>query len=64
MPEELVVPFSGGSSLEGNFTAPYGGMSLDFTYMDRIVDFHEAEYATFYSTRLMSPSRTRGPTRG
>lgn len=38
------VPFSGGTSLEGNFSAPYGGVSLDITYMDQIVDFHEAEY--------------------
>lgn len=41
---EPAVPFSGGTSLEGNFSAPYGGMSLDFTFMDQIVDFHEAEY--------------------
>jgi hypothetical protein len=39
------VPFSGGTSLEGNFAAPYGGMSIDFTHMDRVLDFHEDEYA-------------------
>ncbi|KAI9785650.1 MAG: hypothetical protein M1816_008273 [Peltula sp. TS41687] len=39
-----MIPFSGGTSLEGNFSAPYGGVSLDFTFMDQIVDFHEAEY--------------------
>ena len=38
-----LVPFSGGSSLEGNFAAPYGGMSVDFTYMNKVVDFHAAE---------------------
>ncbi|KAI9757368.1 MAG: hypothetical protein M4579_003482 [Chaenotheca gracillima] len=36
-----MIPFSGGSSLEGNFSAPYGGMSIDFTFMDQVVDFHE-----------------------
>ena len=39
------VPFSGGTSLEGNFAAPFGGMSIDFTHMDKVLDFHEAEYA-------------------
>ena len=39
-----VVPFSGGSSLEGNFSAPYGGMSIDFSFMDQVLQIHEAEY--------------------
>jgi hypothetical protein len=38
------VPFSGGSSLEANFAAPYGGMSIDFTHMDRIVELNADEY--------------------
>ncbi|MCJ1393866.1 hypothetical protein MMC18_006742 [Xylographa bjoerkii] len=36
-----MVPYSGGSSLEANFSAPYGGMSIDFAFMDKIVAFHE-----------------------
>ena len=36
-----MVPYSGGSSLEANFSAPYGGMSIDFACMDQIVAFHE-----------------------
>ncbi|KAE9990053.1 hypothetical protein Vi05172_g785 [Venturia inaequalis] len=36
-----MVPYSGGSSLEANFSAPYGGMSVDFTYMDKIIQLHE-----------------------
>ncbi|KAI9675026.1 MAG: hypothetical protein M1817_001432 [Caeruleum heppii] len=42
-----IIPFSGGTSLEGNFSAPYGGMSVDFAYMDQIVQFNEAEYVQF-----------------
>ncbi|KAI9829300.1 MAG: hypothetical protein M1826_005764 [Phylliscum demangeonii] len=38
-----MVAFSGGSSLEGHTTAPYGGLSIDFTFMDQIVDVHEAD---------------------
>ncbi|MCJ1473447.1 hypothetical protein MMC13_002098 [Lambiella insularis] len=38
-----MVPYSGGSSLEANFSAPYGGMSIDFAYMDKIVAFHEED---------------------
>lgn len=36
-----MIPYSGGSSLEANFSAPYGGMSIDFTYMDQIIALHE-----------------------
>ncbi|KAJ4358519.1 D-lactate ferricytochrome c oxidoreductase [Didymosphaeria variabile] len=35
-----MIPFSGGSSLEANFSAPYGGMSIDFTHMDKILSLH------------------------
>ena len=38
-----IIPFSGGSSLEGNFSAPYGGVSVDFAYMDQILNLHEAD---------------------
>lgn len=38
-----IIPFSGGSSLEGNFSAPYGGVSVDFAYMDQILHFHEED---------------------
>jgi D-lactate dehydrogenase (cytochrome) len=37
------VPFSGGSSLEANFAAPYGGMSIDFSHMDQMLSFHPDE---------------------
>jgi D-lactate dehydrogenase (cytochrome) len=36
-----MVPYSGGSSLEANFSTPYGGISIDFAFMDKIIDFHE-----------------------
>ncbi len=36
-----MIPYSGGSSLEANFAAPYGGMSIDFAFMDQIVALHE-----------------------
>lgn len=35
-----VVPFSGGTSLEGHYTAPFAGISLDMSQMDNIVAFH------------------------
>lgn len=47
--EGLTVPFSGGSSLEGNFSAPFGGISVDFAHMDQILDLHEDEYAHTFS---------------
>ncbi|KAL9114236.1 MAG: hypothetical protein Q9227_001658 [Pyrenula ochraceoflavens] len=38
-----MVPYSGGSSLEGNFAAPFGGMSIDFAFMDEIIALHEED---------------------
>ncbi|KAI9368813.1 hypothetical protein BJX61DRAFT_196361 [Aspergillus egyptiacus] len=38
-----MVPYSGGSSLEANFSAPYGGLTIDFAYMNRILEVHEAD---------------------
>jgi D-lactate dehydrogenase (cytochrome) len=36
-----IIPFSGGTSLEGHFTAPRGGICISFTeHMDRIIAFH------------------------
>ncbi|KAK4966278.1 D-lactate ferricytochrome c oxidoreductase [Elasticomyces elasticus] len=32
-----IIPYSGGSSLEANFSAPFGGMSVDFCFMDKII---------------------------
>lgn len=39
-----IVPFAGGSSVEGNFTTPFSGISIDFSQMNEIVEFHEDEY--------------------
>lgn len=36
-----IIPYSGGSSLEGNFSAPYGGISIDFAFMDQIIQFNK-----------------------
>lgn len=36
-----LIPYSGGSSLEGNFSAPYGGVSVDFAFMDQIIQFNK-----------------------
>ena len=36
-----IIAFSGGTSLEGHFTAPQGGICISFTqHMDNIVEFH------------------------
>lgn len=36
-----VIPYSGGTSLEGNFSAPYGGVSIDFAYMNNIIQVNK-----------------------
>lgn len=38
-----MVPYSGGSSLEGHFSSVYGGMTIDFGNMDRVLALHEAD---------------------
>lgn len=36
-----MIPFSGGTSLEGHFAAPQGGICLSFTeHMNEIIAFH------------------------
>lgn len=32
-----LIPYSGGSSLEANFSAPHGGISVDFAHMDGVL---------------------------
>ncbi|RAH75414.1 putative D-lactate dehydrogenase (cytochrome) [Aspergillus aculeatinus CBS 121060] len=38
-----MIPFGGGSSVEGNFTAPHSGISIDFSQMNKIIAFHEED---------------------
>ncbi|PWN52344.1 hypothetical protein IE53DRAFT_385212 [Violaceomyces palustris] len=35
-----VVPYSGGTSLEGHYTSPFAGISLDMSQMDKIIAVH------------------------
>jgi D-lactate dehydrogenase (cytochrome) len=35
-----MIPYSGGSSLEANFSAPFGGFSIDFAFMDQVLAIH------------------------
>ncbi len=35
-----VIPYSGGTSLEANFSAPYGGFSVDFSEMGKIIQIN------------------------
>ncbi|KAL2202285.1 hypothetical protein CC79DRAFT_1373909 [Sarocladium strictum] len=34
-----IIPYSGGSSIEGHTSAPFGGVSIDFMYMDKCLRF-------------------------
>ncbi|RAK96540.1 FAD-binding oxidoreductase [Aspergillus ibericus CBS 121593] len=38
-----MVPYSGGSSLEANFSAPHGGLTIDFAMMNKVLELHESD---------------------
>ncbi|KAJ4172100.1 D-lactate ferricytochrome c oxidoreductase [Fusarium falciforme] len=38
-----IIPFSGGSSVEGHISAPFGGVSIDFAYMDSVVKLNKED---------------------
>jgi D-lactate dehydrogenase (cytochrome) len=38
----ILRPYSGGSSLEANFSAPHGGMTIDFAFMNKVLEIHAA----------------------
>ncbi|KAK5045633.1 hypothetical protein LTR84_009002 [Exophiala bonariae] len=35
-----MIPYGAGSSVEGNVSTPYSGLSIDLSQMNKIVDFH------------------------
>jgi D-lactate dehydrogenase (cytochrome) len=38
-----IIPYGTGTSLEGHFTAPYGGISIDLNGMNRILQVHSED---------------------
>jgi D-lactate dehydrogenase (cytochrome) len=38
-----IIPFGAGSSLEGNVAAPFGGVSIDLTRMNRVIAVHQED---------------------
>ncbi|QPC41874.1 FAD-binding protein [Kaustia mangrovi] len=38
-----VIPYGTGTSLEGHFSAPHGGISVDLSQMNRVLEVHEQD---------------------
>ncbi|KAJ5733933.1 hypothetical protein N7493_002719 [Penicillium malachiteum] len=38
-----MIPFGAGSSVEGNFSAPFSGICIDLSHMNKIVSFYEED---------------------
>ena len=45
------VPYGAGSSVEGNFSSPHGGICVDFTHMDKILAVHPDEFVAPHPPR-------------
>lgn len=44
---QSLVSYSGGSSVEGHFSAPFGAISVDFLNMGKVVAFHPEGFVYF-----------------
>lgn len=38
-----ITPYSGGTSLEGHVTCPYGGICIDLSRMNQILEIHDTD---------------------
>ncbi|WVO12420.1 hypothetical protein L204_100019 [Cryptococcus depauperatus] len=38
-----ITPFSGGTSLEGHFSSPFGGISIDLSILDKVLEVSEKD---------------------
>lgn len=38
-----MVPYGAGSSVEGSFSAPHSGFTIDFSRMNKVLEFHEED---------------------
>jgi D-lactate dehydrogenase (cytochrome) len=54
-----VVPFGAGTSLEGHVIPVYGGISLDLTHMDRVLELHPDDLAAVVQPGVMREALNR-----
>ena len=47
-----IIPFGGGTSLEGHVSAPYGGVSLDVSRMNNVLEVRPGDLDTTVQARV------------